>query len=74
MPKTKAKELKKGNLRGAEDYDFTFNPVGMANIRFNRAMVAEIILNMGDGEMYVRVTNEIDGKAYTGTATLTEEV
>lgn len=62
-------------LKGApEDYDFTFNPVGMANIRFNAAMVAEIILDVESMEFYVRVTNEVAEKSYTGTASLTEEV
>lgn len=72
MAKTKNK---KAPLRGDNPgIDFTFNPIGMANIRFNSAMVAEIILDAENFEMYVRVTNEITGKAYTGTATLEEEV
>lgn len=62
-------------LKGVpDDYDFTFNPIGMANIRFNAAMVAEIILDMDAMEFYVRVTNEVAEKSYTGTASLTEEV
>ena len=70
-----AKAKKAPALRGVpDDYDFTFNPIGMANIRFNAAMVAEIILDMGAGEMYVRVTDEVAEKSYTGIATLTEEV
>ena len=70
----KTKEVKKGPLRDAPVTDFTFNPIGMANIRFNSAMVAEVILDTENAELYVRVTNEITGKAYTGTATLVEEV
>ena len=71
----KSKELKKEALRGVpDDYDFTFNPIGMANIRFNAAMVSELILDMTVGELYVRVTDEVAEKSYTGVATLTEEV
>lgn len=73
MAKTK-ESIKKGPLRDAPVTDFTFNPIGMANIRFNSAMVAEIILDTENSSMYVRMTNEITGKAYIGTAELTEEV
>lgn len=73
MAKTK-ESIKKGPLRDAPVTDFTFNPIGMANIRFNSAMVAEIILDAENSSLYVRMTNEITGKAYTGTATLEEEV
>ena len=72
MPKAKKKVPM---LKGVPDnYDFTFNPIGMANIRFNAAMVAEIILDAENMEFYIRVTNEVAEKSYTGTASLTEEV
>ena len=74
MPKTKAKEVKRGNLRDLGDYDFTMNPVGFANIRFGPQMVAEIVVNLTDLEVYVRVTDEIAGASASGTATLTPEV
>ena len=73
MPKTQAKEVKKGKLRGAEDYDFTMNPVGFANVRFGPQMVAEIVIDLENMEAYVRVTNEIAGVVATGTAALTVE-
>ena len=73
MAKTKTNEIKKGKLRGAEDYDFTMSPVGFANVRFGPQMVAEIVIDLENMEAYVRVTNEIAGVVASGTATLVVE-